>query len=111
MTAGAITTSASNGGTVGSLSCNASGSPVACTLASGATSGTYVIDVTIQTGPANDLRSCITANNTALTQYGTTPAVNSNTDTVMVTGCANPTVSISKTDDVNHTVAAGGNFN
>src|SRR5204862_397748 len=111
MTFGAISKGASGGGTVASLTCTAaSGSPIDCTIASGASSGTYTITVAVTAPAANNTANCHSYTNTATSQYGTQTAVQT-TDAVTVTGCLNPSIGLLKTDNTSHSVAAGGSFN
>ena len=109
MTAGAITLSGT--GTAGKLTCTAATGNPDCTIATAAGNGTYIIDVTVTAPAANNTDNCHAYINTASANYGTAIPAGSPTDTVTVTGCANPGISILKTDSVNHTVAAGGAFN
>ncbi len=99
---------------VGTITCfPASGSPVDCRIASGAGDGTYIIRVPIYAPAAGSTQSaCKAYDNTAYVRFDSEQAPGiSDTDRVTVTGCAQPSLAIDKTNDTDDdTVPASGTF-
>lgn len=82
-----------------------------CTLPSGAAIGTYTIKIPVTAVAATPDSNCKAYQNTVTSKYGTT-TLPDRSDTVTVTGCTPPSVTLSKTDSTNgQFVVNGGTFN
>ncbi len=104
-----ISDGASGGGDATKMSCTPSAAGTTaftCTLDAGAPVGTYAIAVPV-TAPANfPPANCTTYTNTAQIVGGSQA-----TDTLDVTNCVNPSLALSKSNDLSGPLASGGTFN
>lgn len=104
-----ISDGASGGGDATKMSCTPSAAGTTaftCTLDAGAPVGTYAITVPV-TAPANfPPANCTTYTNTAQIVGGSQA-----TDTLDVTNCVNPSLALSKSNDLSGPLASGGTFN
>jgi Domain of unknown function (DUF5979) len=94
-----------------SITCGVAAQVVTCNLAATPV-GTYLVTIPITAPDGVPPTECGAYNNTASVTAGHGNGNQSNVNTMTVTGCATPNISLTKTNNTqNNTVAAGGTFN